>query len=90
MVPRPARRGSASYNVPAALCFSGPLDIAALAASLDAIVRRQAALRTTFAGVEGLPAQVVHALAAPLPHPLVDLAALPAPRDRRAAASGGR
>ncbi len=72
--------GSASYNLTTALRFTGALDAAALARGLDEIVRRQGSLRTTFAGLDGRPAQVVHA-AVELPCPLIDLRALPeAPR----------
>ncbi len=63
------------------------LDVAALAAAVSAVVRRHEALRTTFAEVDGQPRQLVHP-AAPVPLPVVDLAALdPA---RRAAESRRR
>ncbi len=72
--------GSAGYNLTTALRFTGSLDAAALARGLDEIVRRHGSLRTTFAGLDGRPAQVVHA-AVELQHPLIDLGALPeAPR----------
>ena len=64
------------YNSGCALRLSGPLDVAALGASLDAIVRRHAILRTTFPVVGGEPQQVIAAAAA-LPLPVVDLSALP-------------
>ncbi len=51
--------GSASYDIPAALRLAGPLDPAALAASLAEVVRRQGSLRTRFASAEGRPRQVV-------------------------------
>jgi amino acid adenylation domain-containing protein len=41
--------GNPFYNVPAAVRLEGALDIAALERSLNAIVRRHAVLRTTFA-----------------------------------------
>ncbi|MBV9124021.1 MAG: AMP-binding protein, partial [Planctomycetes bacterium] len=52
--------GGTSYNVPLAARLSGVLDLAALEKSLNAVVQRQAILRTTFPlGVEGQPVQVV-------------------------------
>jgi amino acid adenylation domain-containing protein len=51
--------GRADYNIPVALRLAGPLDAAALAASLTEIVRRHEALRTTFAQAEGEPVQVI-------------------------------
>ncbi len=56
--------GSAAYNVPTAVRLEGPLDTAALAASLAEVVRRHEALRTTFAAVAGEAVQVVAAGAA--------------------------
>ncbi len=52
--------GSPAYNLPFALRMRGALDTAALRASLDALVRRHEALRTTFAEQGGVPVQVVH------------------------------
>ncbi len=69
--------GSAAYNMPSALRLRGALDVAALRAALDALVRRHETLRTTFAERGGVPAQVIHPPAA-VPLPLVDLRALPA------------
>jgi amino acid adenylation domain-containing protein/FkbM family methyltransferase len=67
--------GSPMYNMPAALRMSGPLDVAALARSLDAIVARHEQLRATFPAVEGLPRQVV-APATTQPLERVDLSGL--------------
>jgi amino acid adenylation domain-containing protein len=53
--------GSWVYNVPAAVRVSGGLDVGALRAALDEVVRRHEALRTTFASVEGRPMQVIAA-----------------------------
>jgi amino acid adenylation domain-containing protein len=76
--------GSPAYNVPAALRLRGALDVAALRASLDALVRRHETLRTTFAERGGAPVQVVHP-PAPVPLPVLDLSGLPAAaRERRA------
>ncbi|MGH9961939.1 MAG: condensation domain-containing protein, partial [Pyrinomonadaceae bacterium] len=44
---------SATYNVPAGLWLSGPLDVVALERSLREIVRRHEVLRTSFPTVEG-------------------------------------
>ena len=51
--------GSATYNIPAAMRLVGRLDIAALAAGLQEIVRRHEALRTTFAAEGGRPVQCI-------------------------------
>ena len=53
------RPGSPVYNIPLAIRLKGPLDLEALARSLDEIMRRHQALRTTFAEVDGRPVQVV-------------------------------
>ena len=52
--------GSAFYNIPVALHLSGSLDVAALAESLNQLVRRHESLRTTFATVAGQPVQLIH------------------------------
>ncbi|HEY0781478.1 MAG TPA: condensation domain-containing protein, partial [Thermoanaerobaculia bacterium] len=67
--------GSALYNVHAALRLSGELSFAALRASLQEIVDRHAALRTTFP-VAGEEPEVAIAPALDLALPVVDLAAL--------------
>jgi amino acid adenylation domain-containing protein/non-ribosomal peptide synthase protein (TIGR01720 family) len=76
--------GSAAYNIPAALRMQGRLSVPALAASLDEIVRRHEALRTSFAMAGEEPVQVI-APPLPLPLPVVDLAALPAAARQAAA-----
>jgi amino acid adenylation domain-containing protein len=76
--------GSAFYNVPVALSLAGPLDVPALHASLNEIVRRHEVLRTTFAVRDGQPVQVI-ASAQSVPLPLTDLQHLP-DNDRTAAA----
>ncbi|HEX7239395.1 MAG TPA: amino acid adenylation domain-containing protein, partial [Longimicrobiaceae bacterium] len=68
--------GSAAYNMPFALRLRGPLDVAAMRGSLDELVRRHEALRTTFAELDGTPVQVVHP-PVPTPLPALDLRALP-------------
>jgi amino acid adenylation domain-containing protein len=66
------------YNVPTALELAGPLDPALLARSLDELVRRHEALRTTFQFVAGEAVQVVEA-AATVPLPCFELNGLSAP-----------
>jgi amino acid adenylation domain-containing protein len=72
---------SAAYNMALAVRFEGRLDVPALAGALSEIVRRHEVLRSTFDTVAGEPVQRVRE-AAPLPLPVVDLAALP-PEARR-------
>ncbi|HEX7240656.1 MAG TPA: condensation domain-containing protein, partial [Longimicrobiaceae bacterium] len=77
--------GSAAYNMPAALRLLGPLDPAALAAALAAVVRRHEALRTVFAERGGEPVQAIRA-PGPVALPVADLRGLPAgPRGAEAA-----
>ncbi|RKI64410.1 amino acid adenylation domain-containing protein [Corallococcus sp. AB049A] len=67
--------GSALYNMPVALRLLGALDEAALKGSLDALMARHEALRTTFRMEAGQPVQHIHARASvPLEH--VDLSTL--------------
>ncbi|HEY0735253.1 MAG TPA: amino acid adenylation domain-containing protein, partial [Herpetosiphonaceae bacterium] len=63
---------SAAYNIPAAVQMSGTLQISALHSSLNAIVGRHEALRTTFAESSGEPIQVI-APRLELALPVVDL-----------------
>jgi aspartate racemase len=63
------------YHVPKALRLTGKLDVSALQRSLDHIVTRHEALRTTFAIVEGAPLQIVNELRT-LEMPLIDLSHL--------------
>ncbi|MEM7584610.1 MAG: amino acid adenylation domain-containing protein [Acidobacteriota bacterium] len=68
---------SPAYNMPASVDVRGPLDPAALAASLNEIASRHEILRTTVERVDGRPVQRI----APPRHrplPVVDLSALPA------------
>jgi len=51
--------GSPYYNIPGVLRLGGRLDIAALEASLNEIVRRHETLRTTFVSLQGEPKQVI-------------------------------
>jgi amino acid adenylation domain-containing protein len=64
--------GSSVYNMSGAYRVSGPLDTAALEQSLNEIVRRHEALRTSFESVDGAPRQVIAAELI-LPLPVMDL-----------------
>ena len=68
--------GSFLYNENATLRLLFPLNVALLGESLNEIVRRHEALRTTFEVVDGQPVQVI-APALILPLPVVDLRELP-------------
>ncbi|HEX6289380.1 MAG TPA: amino acid adenylation domain-containing protein [Herpetosiphonaceae bacterium] len=64
---------TAIYNLPIALRLTGALDVAALAETLSAIVRRHQVLRTTFASQGPGSAdrsEPVQVIAPPAPHPL--------------------
>ncbi|MGB9179571.1 MAG: condensation domain-containing protein, partial [Pyrinomonadaceae bacterium] len=50
---------SPAYNLPSAIRLEGPLDLAALRQTLDEVISRHEVLRTSFALVEGQPAQVI-------------------------------
>src|SRR5437868_3950544 len=76
--------GNPFYNMPAAVHLAGSLDVAALQRSLNEIVRRHEALRTTFVP-EGGGARQVIGPAVPASVPVVDLQAIPAV-ERKAAA----
>ncbi len=70
---------STSYHLPVAVRLRGRLELPALGAALDGIVARHEPLRTTFAALDGRPAQVI----APPSHlalPAVDLGGLPPAR----------
>jgi hypothetical protein len=69
--------GNAFYNVDLAMRVPGALNVPALEQSLNEIVRRHDALRTTFKAVEGQAVQVV-APTLHVPLPVVELSALPA------------
>jgi amino acid adenylation domain-containing protein len=76
--------GTPTYNIALAIHLTGALHEVALEQSLDEIVRRHEALRTTFAASDGQPVQVI------LPHqrvalPVIDIQHLPPPK--RAAAT---
>src|SRR5437868_3123363 len=52
--------GSAAYNIPCAVRLSGRLDEEALRRSLNEIVMRHEALRTSFPSRDGAPTQEIH------------------------------
>src|SRR5215470_7602510 len=68
--------GSAFYNVDLALPLSRHVDVAALEASINEVVRRHESLRTTFKPANGEPLQVI-APALHIPLRFVDLRHLP-------------
>src|SRR5882724_1582665 len=51
--------GSSAYNVPMAWRITGAVDLSALQRSLDQLIARHEALRTTFPADEGHPRQVI-------------------------------
>ncbi|HEY0406879.1 MAG TPA: amino acid adenylation domain-containing protein, partial [Pyrinomonadaceae bacterium] len=77
--------GNPFYNVDTTTRLDATLDIEALERSLNEIVRRHEALRTTFGMVDGQPAQIV-APALRLSLPVFDLSHLPAAEREREAA----
>lgn len=66
-----------AYNLFVALRLSGPLNIAAVEQSINALIQRHEILRTTFATLNGELVQVITAPFA-LPIPVIDLSDLPA------------
>lgn len=74
--------GNASYNEPFAVRLSGPLNHAVLERSINEIIRRHEALRTSFSIVDERPVQVISPCMT-LTLPAVDLRHLP-PTDREA------
>ncbi|WP_255484094.1 condensation domain-containing protein, partial [Rhodanobacter sp. A1T4] len=64
------------YNMPSATRLTGHLEVEALARTLNEIVRRHEALRTTFVMVDDAPVQVI-APVLTLPLDIVDLSGLP-------------
>ncbi|HLN63762.1 MAG TPA: condensation domain-containing protein, partial [Symbiobacteriaceae bacterium] len=69
--------GTAVYNIPGGLWLTGPVDVAVLERSVAEVMKRHAALRTTFVeGEAGLPAQLV-GQPQPFALPVTDLTHLP-------------
>ncbi|HEX5885397.1 MAG TPA: amino acid adenylation domain-containing protein, partial [Pyrinomonadaceae bacterium] len=73
--------GDSTYLVPATSRLTGPLDVDALERSINEIVQRHEALRTTFTTIDGQPMQVITPRL-PLTLHVLDLSHLPA--DERA------
>ena len=67
--------GNAAYNIPISLRLTRKLYVAVLEKSLNEIVRRHEALRTTFDTVDGQPAEIVAPFGV-VPLPVVDLRGL--------------
>ncbi|MCP4654551.1 MAG: non-ribosomal peptide synthetase, partial [bacterium] len=67
---------TAAYHLPDAARLRGRLDLVAIEASFQEIVRRHEVLRTTFRVVDGEPLQVISPRRR-LPLPVVDLEGLP-------------
>src|ERR1700730_18253644 len=51
--------GNSAYNFPAAVRLNGPLNVAAVERSVNEIVKRHEALRTSITTVDGRPAQII-------------------------------
>ncbi len=64
------------YNEPFTIRLGGPIDVVALEQSINEILRRHDALRTTFTTRDGQPVQMISPFVA-FNLPLVDLSALP-------------
>jgi hypothetical protein len=75
---------SPAYHIPAAYRLNGPLRVDVLERALNEVAARHEVLRTTFAVLDGEPAQVV-APPRPVPLPVQDFSTLD-PADRGAAA----
>ena len=75
-------QGRPAYNMPGLVRIHGPLNVTALRHSLNEIVRRHEALRTTFAARDGELMQVI-APELTIPLPVEDLSHLP-PDEREA------
>ncbi|MEA2663803.1 MAG: hypothetical protein QOI11_747 [Candidatus Eremiobacteraeota bacterium] len=77
------------YNVPLALRWDGPLDVAVLNAALAAAVARHEPLRTRFAALAGVPSQLVGE-PWPIAAEVVDLGACDRPAFEAAVRAGCR
>ena len=69
--------GTSLYNLPGGLRLLGSLDRPALESSLNEILRRHEALRTTFPTINGQPVQRITAVAS-FTLPVIDLRSIPA------------
>src|SRR6185503_19934930 len=52
------------YNIPTAIRLNGPLDVTALERSINDVLNRHEALRTTFAVISARPVQVINEMQA--------------------------
>jgi amino acid adenylation domain-containing protein len=82
--------GTSVYNLPVAVELRGVLDVAALGAALDELVRRHAALRTTFCNEAGVARQRVAEAGESRALRVIDLAELPEPARGEEARSHAR
>jgi amino acid adenylation domain-containing protein/FkbH-like protein len=64
--------GNSAFYIPCVVRLSGDLQVEALEKSLNEIIRRHEALRTTFISIQGQPSQVI-AAEMPLRLPIIDL-----------------
>ena len=67
--------GNPAYNIPIAVRLNGQLNIAALEHSINEIIRRHEALRTSFGSIDGQPVQLITPTLK-VPIPVVDLSGL--------------
>jgi amino acid adenylation domain-containing protein len=68
--------GSPFYNIPTAVRLTGRMEVDVLTRSLNEIIRRHEALRTTFSTIDGQPVQIIHP-GLVISVPVVDLRHLP-------------
>ena len=68
--------GTFAYNLPTVVRFKGRLNVKALEAALNQIIRRHEILRTVFTTADGRPAQAVVPVA-PLGIPILSLSGIP-------------
>ncbi|HEX6288826.1 MAG TPA: amino acid adenylation domain-containing protein [Herpetosiphonaceae bacterium] len=68
---------TAFYNLPVAAHLEGPLDVTIFRLSLDEVIRRHEALRTTFTVVENRPVQIISP-ALSIDVPVIDMQLFPA------------
>ena len=69
--------GGSFYNLPAAFRFRGQLNVAVLERTLNEIMRRHKALKTSFVAIDGQPVQIIDE-SVTLSLPVIDLSHLPA------------
>ncbi len=72
--------GVIAYHLSAAFRLSGDLSYRALHRAFNEVVRRHEVLRTNFAAVDGMPAQVITA-SRHIPLPVIDVSGVPGPED---------